>query len=76
MFTIVQWAPGKNLFPHQTTTIGNQKFGGDITEWQTFWDQFKAAVDNTTLPKVNKFTYLKNLFGGESLNINCGANTY
>ncbi|XP_071961249.1 uncharacterized protein [Antedon mediterranea] len=45
-----------------------KKFFGEISEWQTFWDQFCAVVDSTTIPKVNKFTYLKNLLSGEALN--------
>jgi hypothetical protein len=44
------------------------KFKGEITEWQTFWDQFETIVHKTDLPVVNKFTYLKSLLEGEALN--------
>lgn len=41
-----------------------KRFSGDITKRQTFLYQFQAAVDKTTLPKVNKFTYPKSLLEG------------
>ena len=29
------------------------KYGGDVLEWSTFWDQFQAAVDSSDLPDVS-----------------------
>ena len=35
------------------------KFDGDVTNWQTFWEQFESAVHlNDTLDNINKFDYL------------------
>ena len=40
--------------------IAIPKFNGKPTEWQSFWDQFSAAVDSkTNIPDVVKFSYLK-----------------
>eukprot|EP00794_Sanderia_malayensis_P009577 gene9577-biopygen7909 len=37
-----------------------KKFGGNIAEWQEFWDGFRSAVhDDPTLAKVDKFKYLR-----------------
>ena len=34
-----------------------QKFGGNIGEWQEFWDSFESATDkNLTLANINKFS--------------------
>ena len=34
-----------------------QKFGGNIGEWQEFWDSFESAIDkNLTLANINKFS--------------------
>ncbi|XP_066593234.1 uncharacterized protein [Prorops nasuta] len=36
------------------------KFSGDYSEWSTFYDSFKSMIhDNSTLPGVQKFHYLK-----------------
>ena len=43
------------------------KFSGDVKEWQSFWDQFVAIVDNSSdLPVISKFTYLQALLEGEA----------
>ena len=43
------------------------KFSGEYTEWQTFWDKFRAVIDsNNSIPIVNKFTYLQSLLQGEA----------
>ena len=47
-------------------TLELPKFGGEVTEWQTFWDKFTATVDATELPEVTKFTYLQSLLVGEA----------
>lgn len=42
------------------------KFYGDVTEWQSFWDQFSSHIDNTDLPDISKFSYLLSLLEGEA----------
>ena len=42
------------------------KFGGDVLEWQSFWDQFKATVHDSDLPVISKFSYLLSLLHGEA----------
>ena len=38
------------------------KFGGNISEWQEFWDSFESAINrNETLAEINKFSYLRGL---------------
>ena len=48
-------------------------FSGDVTQWRTFWDSFKSAIDdNDQLVAVDKFNYLKSLLAGSALEaINC-----
>jgi hypothetical protein len=41
-------------------------FGGNVLQWQPFWDQFKAGVGDTDLPEVQKFSYLRSLLKGEA----------
>lgn len=41
------------------------KFHGDVLKFQSFWDQFEAAVHkNPDLPDVQKFTYLRSFLDG------------
>lgn len=42
------------------------KFNGDYTSWQTFWEKFEACVDKSSIPDVNKFSYLQSVLGGEA----------
>ena len=43
---------------HRLPKFELPKFTGDIKQWQTFWDQFKSAVDKKShLSNVDKFTY-------------------
>ena len=42
------------------------KFGGDVVEWSTFWDQFNATVDQSDLATVSKLVYLRSLLYGEA----------
>ena len=43
------------------------KFDGEVTQWQSFWDQFTAIIDNSEQSNVNKFSYLRSLLTGEAL---------
>ena len=45
------------------------KFSGIITEWPSWWDQFKATIDRSDLPAITKMTYLHNLLEGESKSV-------
>ena len=48
-------------------------FSGLHTEWQPFWDQFSAIIDNSEeLPDVVKFTYLRSLLKGEAKSVIAG----
>ena len=38
----------------------------EVTEWQTFWAQFCAVVDNSDLPEVSEFSYLLSLLKGDA----------
>jgi len=48
------------------------KFNGDLTKWQTFWDQFEAIVDKSDMAAVTKFSYLISLLEGEALEVVSG----
>ena len=42
-----------------------KKFGGDASQWFTFWDNFTASIDkNQELSNVERFSYLKGLLTG------------
>ena len=41
-------------------------FSGDVLQWQSFSDQFKATVDSSDLPDISKFSYLRSLLEGEA----------
>jgi hypothetical protein len=46
------------------------KLTGTIIEWQGFWDQFQALVDdNNNIPQISKFSYLQSLLEGEAKNV-------
>ena len=42
-------------------------FDGEVVQWPAFWDQFEAMVDNSEIPDVSKFVYLRSLLKGEAL---------
>ena len=42
------------------------RFGGNVAEWTSFWEQFNNAVDATELPEVSKFVYLRTLLHGDA----------
>ena len=37
------------------------KYDGSYERWLSFWNKFEAEIDNTTLPAITKFSYLKEL---------------
>ena len=45
------------------------KFRNNVTEWQSFKEQFDAMVHHTSIPVINKFAYLRNSLEGESLDV-------
>ncbi|KAK3892841.1 hypothetical protein Pcinc_003312 [Petrolisthes cinctipes] len=45
------------------------KFNGEVTQWQSFWDQFSSHIDATDLPVISKFTYLMSLLEGDAKNV-------
>ncbi len=43
-------------------------FSGDILQWVSFWDAFKAEIDDdVTMPNVTKFNYLRAQLSGDAL---------
>ena len=40
-------------------------FSGDI-QWPEFWDMFNSSVHEQNLPKVSKFSYLKEVLKGSA----------
>ncbi|XP_071161120.1 uncharacterized protein [Mytilus edulis] len=52
---------------HKLPKLNLPTFGGNMLEWQPFWDSFSAAVhDNLSLSDVQKFNYLKSQLFGEA----------
>ncbi|VDI05921.1 Hypothetical predicted protein [Mytilus galloprovincialis] len=52
---------------HKLPKLNLPTFGGNMLEWQPFWDSFSAAVhDNLSLNDVQKFNYLKSQLFGEA----------
>ena len=44
------------------------KFSGELPEWTTFFDLFKAAIDTSSdLDDIQKFTYLRSYLQGSAL---------
>ena len=42
------------------------EFGGNLEDWQNYWEIFESHVHNTNLPDVTKFTYLRNSLTGKA----------
>ena len=52
---------------HKLPKLNLPSFGGNMLDWQPFWDSFSAAVhDNLSLNDVQKFNYLKSQLYGEA----------
>lgn len=43
------------------------RFSGDYTEWPSFFDAFRALIEETSIADITKFTYLRSLLSGEAL---------
>ena len=41
-------------------------FDGKVLKWESFWQSFECAVDESELPEVQKLTYLRSLLSGEA----------
>ena len=65
--------PAAAVPSHSTRTrlpeLSLKPFSGELTEWFTFWDGYKAAIhDNMSISDIDKFTYCKILsYQGETL---------
>ena len=44
-----------------------KEFDGDVLEWNSFIDSFKAAVHESTITDVEKFNYLRGYLKGAAL---------
>ena len=54
--------PSDNSSFHRLPKLSLPTFGGDVAQWQSFWDSYEAAVhSNQTLSDVQKFNYLRSL---------------
>ena len=48
-------------------------YGGDVTEWNSFWELYNASVhDRKDLKPIQKFSYLKGLLQGEAAELIAG----
>ena len=72
--------PGAPYIPPKTggvklPKLNINKFDGDFTQWNSFWDMFNASVHKrTNLEGIEKFTYLKSLLEGDALKLVEGFN--
>ena len=72
--------PGIPYIPHKTRGVklpklNINKFDGDFTQWNSFWNIFNASVHKRTdLERIEKFTYLKSLLEGDALKLVEGFN--
>ena len=61
--------PSKVRLPKLTI----QPFKGELTSWTTFWDSYRAAIDeNTLLAEIDKFNYLRSLLQGPAMDAIAG----
>ena len=52
---------GSNLAGVRLPKLELPSFSGDILSWQSFWESFRVTVDDSDLPDISKFTYLRSL---------------
>ena len=70
--------PRSPVIPRKSNTANLPKltlksFGGNPIEFQSFWDNFKAAVhENDSLEIITKFIYLRNYLDGSTLSAIAG----
>ena len=48
------------------------KFSGDVTLWQSFWDQFTSHIDSSSMSDISKFSYLSSLLEGDAKKVVMG----
>ena len=54
-------------------SLNVKQFYGNLLEYQSFWDSFRAAVhENDTLRDIIKFNYLKSYLQGQPLSVISG----
>ncbi len=58
----IQRVPTEHSSFHRLPKLILPTFGGDVAQWQSFWDSYESAVHlNHTLSDVQKFNYLRSL---------------
>jgi len=56
----VQTTPVIPNYTVKLPTIKLEQFGGDLENWQTFWEQFQSSVDsNPNLSPIDKHVFLR-----------------
>lgn len=55
-----------NQRPIELPTLPVPKFGGNIWEWDNFWELYNANVHSQDLPELFKFNYLLDALQGEA----------
>ena len=58
--------PGPGSHEPSLPKLELPSFGGDVTKWPSFWDQFSAVIDGSELPEVSKFVYLLSLLTSDA----------
>ena len=64
--TLENYDPSKEIkLKQHKIVLEIQKFGGDASQWFTFWDNSVASIhNNEELSDVERFSYLKGLLTG------------
>ncbi|XP_064470189.1 uncharacterized protein LOC135384938 [Ornithodoros turicata] len=59
--------PGQSQSGVKLPKLKLQTFSGELTNWISFWEQYRRAVDeNARLAKSEKFQYLRTLLKGDA----------
>ncbi|XP_068208330.1 uncharacterized protein [Palaemon carinicauda] len=45
------------------------RFDGQMTQWQSFWDQFSSHIDDTELPVISKVAYLLSMLDSPEIDV-------